>query len=385
MGLKYVREGLRAFAQDLTLPYICSNFFGRLPLLYFLAMRSGQTTKSDMRIGRPGMAPILSGASLSKAKKQELSGFSVFVDVHTQTSDDTKEMGARDTRPTVTTSQDQNFGKAEFRRSRIITPIKLSHSAIRVAMGDGSGTARNADTALKNLTRTATDEALGVHSSAIATRSWFGGVINPTDSVDYTFNQNEYPWKRYLGVLACMNTDNVYARVNRSNISSTAAWRGKRVTTSFAPDIFEIIDEMNIGQSCADSGVGDGGITLGLCTKTQFRKYKRQARKEGQKYWAEGVPEMAQLGFKREVIQVDNTYVTYDPLCPAGYFAGFNMGTWTYAADSTDNFNVTDFESMCDNGQSGGEEADQAFVITEASLINSAPYANCLMTNINEN
>lgn len=383
--LDYVREGFRAFAQDMALPYICSNFFGRLPLLYFMAMRSGQNSKTLMRLGRPGMQPILSGAKLSKAKMETYSGLSCRVSIHTATTDNTKEMGFRDTRPTVTagTGQDMNYGEAEFRRSRLITPIKISHASLRVALDTGQG---GADRAVKNVVRNAVDEALGVHSSALATRAWFGGVINPTDSVDYTFNQNKTPWARHLGVLSAMNTDNVYGRVNRANISSTAAWRGKRVTTAMAPDIFEIIDEMNIGQSCADSGVGDGGVSLILCTKTQFRKYKRQSRKEGYnvKYWSDGVPEMAELGFRREVLLIDNTYVTYDPLCPAGYAAGFNLGTWVFAADKNDNFNVTDFESMCDNGQSGGEEADQAFVITESGLICHSPYANCLMTNVTE-
>lgn len=379
--MEYVREGFRAFAQDHTLPYICSNAFGRVPLLFFMALRSGQTSKSATTIGRPGMQPILSGAKLSKAEQAQLAGFSTMVDIHTGTTDNTKEMGAADTRPTVAiaSSQDTNYGKAEFRRSRLVTPIKIKHMALRLAMDAG-----DPNSAVKNLVRNATNEALGVHTNALALRMWMGGVVNPTDSVDYTFNQNEMPWKRHLGILSAMNTDNVYGRVNRANISSTAAWRGKRVTTSFAPDIFEIIDEMNIGQKCADAGIGDGGISLGLCTAVQFRKYKRQARKEGHKYWAEGVPEMAELGFRREVIQIDNTYVTYDPLCPTGYFAGFNLGTWTFAASKEDNFRVTEFESMCDNGQSGGEEADQAFVITESSLICKAPYANCLMTNIAE-
>ena len=379
MSLQYVREGLRAFAQDMVLPYVCSNAFGRLPLLYFMALRSGQATKSDTTLGRPGMIPILGGAKLSKARQEELSSFSVKVDIHTATSDDTKEMGERDTRPTVTTSQDQNFGQAEFRRARLITPIKISHSAIKLAMDQ-----KNADRAIKNLTKTCVDEAMGVHTGALATRQWFGGVVHPTSSVDYTFNQNVTKWPRMLGIMSAMNTDNVYGRVNRANLAAGSAWLGKRVTTAMAPDIFEIIDEANIGQKCADSAVGDGGITLGLCTAAQFRKYKRQARREGMKYWADGVPEMAQLGFMREVIQVDKTYVTYDPLCPAGYFAALNLGTWTFAADKTDNMRVTDFESMCDNGQVGGEEADQAFIITEASTVCWSPYANCLFTSISE-
>ncbi len=378
MGLNYVREGFRAFSQDLILPYICSNAFGRLPLLYFLAMRSGQTTKDSMTLGRPGMATILSGVPLSKARQEKVRGSVVKVDIHTATSDDTKEMGIGDTRPVVTTSQDQNFGQAEFRKSRLITPIKVRHAAIKEAMQE-----KNANRSVQNVVRKATEEALGVHQSAQATRLWFGGVINPTDSVDYTFNQNEAKWKRYLGIVAQINTDNVCGRVNRANLPSGAAWKGKRVTTAFAPDIFELIDEANIGQSCADSGVGDGGVTLVLCTKLQFRKYKRQARAQGQKYWADGVPEMAQLGFKREVIQVDNCYVTYDPLCPAGYAAALNLGTWTFATDE-DNARVTEFASMCDNGQSGGEEADKADVITEGTLIGWSPYANCLFTAIQE-
>jgi hypothetical protein len=256
--------------------------------------------------------------------------------------------------------------------------------AMNLAMGSGNGDARSANRAVLNLVRNATDEAMGVHATFQATRMWFGGSINPTDSVDYTFNQDVFPWTRYLGILSAMNTDNTYGRVPRSALPSGAAWKGKRITSPFACDIFELIDEMNIAQGCADSGIGDGGITLLLCTKKQFRKYKRQARKEGMKYWPEGVPEMAELGFKREVILVDNTYVTYDPLCPAGYAAGFNLGTWAFAADKKDNFRVTEFKSMADNGQSAGEEADQAFVITEASLINWSPYANCLATAISE-
>ncbi|HVT79583.1 MAG TPA: hypothetical protein VHM90_02910 [Phycisphaerae bacterium] len=387
MALRYVREGIRAFTQEATLPYICSNAFGRLPLVYFLAMRSGQTSKSDTRLGRIGQAAILGGTKLSKAKQDSLKGSVIKVDIHTGEVDDSKEMGSGDTRPTATTPHDENYGQAEFRKSRLATPIKVKHSALEEALNMGNS--GSSDRAVKQLWRNATDAAMAKHISRHARELWFGGVVNPTDSVDYTFSQNVQPWPRKLGLLSAMHTTNVYGRVNRAGLPAGSPWLSRRVTDAFAPDIFEVVDEANLPndssiQAASDSGVGDGYVSLVLCTRKQFRKYKRQARAQGHKYWPEGIPEMAELGFRREIIQVDNTYVTWDPLCPAGYAACLNLGTWAFATNDKWNFKTTDPASMCDNGQAGGEEADQAFVITESCLVNWSPYANVLFTNIQE-
>ncbi len=371
----YNREGFRAYAQDRIADTIQTRFYPVQPFLYALTGRGGATTKSDVQIGSPGAAVVFAGTQISMAEKRTLGGLIRYqVPMQTGTNDSTKIMGARDTNPVVanatTQSQDQLYGTAGFSWVQMKTPIQIWNSSLDMAMKSGGGIdGRNL--AIDRIIENATDMALQDLLKNLAYRLWNG----------MPSNQSATPWDDFIGIMGVVNDSNVYGGVDRSN-PAAKNWRGKLVSSAVSADINTLLDFANydttVGQPLAAYGEG---VNLILTSAPLYRTFRAQARSRGGIAIKEAIPEMQWLGYKKEVLQVDNAYVMFDLNCPANTVAMLNLDSWKVIIDPRHNFQVEPFEDV-GRYVTGGQDAMQAFIDLQAMVVCEAPAGQALFTNV---
>jgi hypothetical protein len=272
--------------------------------------------------------------------------------------------------PTVsnatTDSQDQILGTAKFNWVRKTTPIIVWNESLFRAMETGVSGAKGK--AVANVLETAADAALNKHIDAWATAFWTGTPAS----------QSSDPWSDVSGLTDALgSTTNTYGNVDRS-VAANAQWVPQLVTSARSAILSEIIDEANLTLNC---GIVGRGVDVILTTPALYRQFKAEARAKGQTVMVNGMPEMGEYGFKQECLRFDNSYVMFDPLCPAGYVACLNLETWKVILGSKQNFSVGKFVNLPDYSE-GAKDAHQAIIDTRMIVSCDNPKVNCLFTNV---
>jgi hypothetical protein len=372
--MAFVRESFQAYAQEYISNRIHSNLFPKIPLVYALTGQGGTSAKEN-RIGRPGVQEVFAGKKLSKAMRETLTvGFNAYEPrIHFRTTSNNKNMGARDTMPTVanptTASQDQNVGTAKFNWNRKVEPILVWNEALSRAMGGVGLGLGSRQKAVASLLEQAADEALNVHLDNWATAFWTG---NPT-------NQASDPWDNVAGITQAIGSaTNTYGNVDRGVVANSQ-WVPQVVTAQRSAVLSSLIDEANITEEC---GIVGKGIDLVLTGKALYRSFKDEVRAKGQVVMTNGMPEMAEYGAGQpEVLRFDNTLVMLDKNCPDNAVACLNLSTWKLIVHGEMNFTTTKFVNLKELGE-GFKDAHQAFCETKLILACEAPSVNCYFSNV---
>ncbi len=351
---------------------IHTRLFQKIPLFYLLAGLGGANTKDGFQIGRPGVAEVFAGVAIDRPMKEVLGGFNSYQpEIQIQKNDSSKVMGARDTMPTVanptTQSQDQELGTAEFRWTRITTPLLVWHESLDRAMNSAGTGVDKQDLAAKNVLINATESATNVHYTNWAQRFWSG---SPT-------NQDADPWDNCSGILEAINDQNVYGRVDRSN-PSNSTWQGHVIATPQAADVAQIIDNANYNQGLSVYG---NGVNVLLTNTTLYQTFKAQVRARGGVVMLNGLPDIGAFGMKREILQYDNAFITWDPMCPANTVAALNLEYWKIIIHPKKNFLIDAFVDISRNSE-GAKDALQSFIDTRLILACDEPGGQALYTNV---
>lgn len=372
--MAFVREGFQAYTQDYLSRTIANNIYKKCPLFYALVGLGGNQTKSNMRIGRPGVADVFSGKKMSKIQRETLvPGFNAYEpEILFRATSNVKTMGGRDTMPTVasatTLSPDQNIGTAKFGWCRKTEPILVWKTTLDRAMGSGPAGLNNKGKAVANVLEVASDQCVNNLIDAWALAFW---TSNPT-------NQSSDPWDNPAGVqYAIGNATNIYGNVDRS-VAANSQWVPQVVSSARAAVLSSIVDEANLTLNC---GIYGKGIDLILTTTSLYRTFKDECRSKGQTVLSDGLPEMGEFGFKQEMLKFDNTYVMYDPNCPASTVACFNLETWKLIMDGKKNFSPTEFIDLPKYAE-GAKDAYQAYVDSQMILACEAPSVNAYFSNV---
>jgi hypothetical protein len=373
--MAFVRESFQAYAQEYIGSTIHSNLFPKIPLVYALTGLGGNQTKSTNRIGRPGVQDVFAGKKLSKAQRETLTaGFNAYEPrIHFRTTSNNKNMGARDTMPTVanptTTSQDQNVGTAKFCWTRKVEPILVWNEALARAMGGVGIGLGSRQKAVASLLEQAADEALNVHLDNWATSFWTG---TPT-------NQASDPWDDAAGIQQAIGSaTNTYGNVDRG-VGANSAWVPQVVTAARSAVLSSLIDEANITEEC---GIVGNGIDLVLTGKSIFRTFKDECRNKGGQVFANGMPEMAEYGVGQpEVLKFDRTHVMLDKNCPDNAVACLNLSGWKLITHGDMNFKTTKFVDLKEFTE-GAKDAHQAFIETKLILACEEPAVQCYFSNV---
>lgn len=357
--MPFAIEGFKAIGQNAISRGIASNFYPRLLFLSALAAFTlSRNPKTPLTIGRPDVGAIFSGKGISPAEQMTLANFNSYQPrIQGFETSNSKWMGARDTRPTVANATTNSHGQAMqntalFNRAQLETPILIWHVDKDRAAKEGTDKLRGL--VMSQLIDEATEVAYQEHVKELNAKIWNG---NPT-------NQGVDPWDQPLGIFQALSATNVYGNVNRTGLSAGSPWLAQVDSTITAVDIEKLIDDMNVTKGLADQG---SPVDLVITTKALYLSFKAQILAKGggaQHVLANGIPGMAQIGVKQEVLQKDNAYIMYDASVSANNVLGFVMKPWRLALAPGRNLSVSKFVDLSDKAE-GAKKADQAFITTE--------------------
>lgn len=373
-----IRTGIQTLIQDHLSDRLQNTLFDRMPLLYFAFAKDGDK-KGPEGLGRPSTGLMLSGVETAKARREEILAGRVYepiIQTGLPAIADGKSLGMYDTMPSranwTTTSPDQAY----FTRPRVkwceySDPYQVPNKAIRATKGNTKG---NASKAIGSLFTAETTSVLGVHNQRWTKLLWqTSGTGSPT-------NEDAIVWDTIHSIRQALGTTNVYCGVDRS-IGANAWWKAADTSAYTGGADFEtLINYLNYDLGLSKKGEGIG---LLLTDGPNFKKAKAEAKAKGSGTVINGggIKEYGQFGFKRELVQIDNTWIVYDPECPAGHVAALNLDTWTIAVHPDANWKVS---APFDMSQiKGGEDAQVGNVRTELMMVCEVPSLNAYFTGVN--
>ncbi len=330
--MAFAITGFQTVAQNFISRQIASNFYKKCPLLSLLgALTIGNNKKDTLEIGRPDSGEILTGGIVSPIQKKRLGsvnaylpriqGFETNNSRYRSASADT---GGRDTLPDVAAKSTQSHGQAmqfaaEYRWCHMDTPILIWHED-KIRAGR-EGTAEGQAIAMGQLVDEATEVGMQDMLTHLSVDTWDG---NPTAA-----EQNYALWPKPLGLLKLVDdstgdtarfADATVARVDRN---SEPLWCAQVDATLTAVDVRKIIDDAKFhavsGTFSSTAGTRAGLSVIGgdpdlmLVPLALYPTFKAQVLANGGTVLLNGLPAMAKMGVKKEILQIDNTLIMYDP------------------------------------------------------------------------
>jgi hypothetical protein len=369
--MAYIRDGLDAHVRDHINKQVQSSFSLANPLFYFLGLSKPEEAS---KLGRPKTSLIFGGAKMGEAKKREVLGSMNhqirFVKAEPNDGAAVTYGGAT---PTAAANAEDNFGTAEFRWTHIMEPIKLSKHALEMARGEDA-------------VNSIVDDSMGPVWERFVKRinqGFWTGTRNATQ-------QNDRVWGDFLGLQHTLTAGNVYGRVDRAvetalnpNVINAAT----DLTTTVAD--LTIIRKVNNGFTKAGGGTftplalrsgGGRGATCWITTSNLWQELANQADGRFQIH-TQGIPGKALGGFKAPIIAFDDSYVTYDPYCPAGEMYGLNLDFWSVEVQKGHNFAWLGFTDKSKTEQ-GGEYIEWGNFSFQGRPICHAPWTQVRVTGL---
>jgi hypothetical protein len=316
--MAFAITGFNTVAQNFISRQIASNFYKKAPYLAVLgALTIGNNNKDSLEIGRPGVGEILTGGLVSQVEKKRLGTINGYIPriQGFETSNTAYRQGSandgRTSLPDVADKSSRSHGQAmqfgaEYRWCHMDTPILIWHED-KIRAGK-EGTREGQGIAMGQLINEATEVGMQDMLNKLA--------VDVYDSTLTAAEQNHALWKAPIGLLHMMHneshTNPTMARVDRTN---EPLWRGQVNSTLTAIDIRKIIDDANFSSAAGRKGlkVYGNGADLIIVGTTLYQDFKKQVLAQGGTVMLNGLPAMAKMGVKKELLQIDNTVVMYDP------------------------------------------------------------------------
>lgn len=372
--MAFALEGFQTRIQKHISKKISSNFYKKSVFLAILGALTLNNTKRDsLSIGRPDGGEILSGGEVSQVERKRLASVTAYVPriqaYKTNNTQARTDNGLGPLPAVANASTNSHSGATmaggEIHWTHIDTPILIQHEH-KIAAGR-EGTEEGQAIKMAQVVDEAERVARQDHLDWLAEKVWTGSPGN----------QAAYLWNEPAGIVDALSTTNTYARIDRSTEST---WASQVVSTATAPDINKIIDYANLDLEIAGKG---NGINLILTTGSNYKQFKNQilSQSGASAVLSSGLPEMAKMGVRKEMLQKDNVLITYDPFCPANTVCCFDTSTWKFMIHPEFNFKVTEFTDNTKTGI-GKEPYDYAYIQTRFMLSCDNPFLNCRFSNV---
>jgi hypothetical protein len=366
--MAYPVQKYQTYSQNYISRGIASNFYSRCTWLSLLgAMSLGNQKKDELEIGRPDSGEILSGANISPIERKNLGTINRYLArVQTFETSNTKWMGERDTLPTVANPTTASHGQANqaamsFAWADVVTPILIWHEDMIRA--DDKASKEGVALARAQVIEEATEVAYQEHVNALNTGLWTG---NPADQVADL-------WSAPLGLVQAFSASNVYGGVNRAVDTAVQAQVDATITST---NIRTILDNAQVTRGLRDKS---NGIDLMLTTPALYLQFKAQITAASGTVMHSGLPAMAKMGVKKEVLMIDDVAIAYDLSVPANHVMCFNTKTWKVMFHPKRNLTVTPFVDLSKTGE-GAKDADQAYIRTRLMQTCDDPSKNVVYT-----
>jgi hypothetical protein len=386
----YIRSSLQSLMQDFLSDRLVSTLVNTMPLMYFLLGKDGNKD-GVYGLGVPKTGAVFSGVPMSKARKQEILGTDTFMPI-VQTSlpneSDGKVLTNYDTMPvranaaTAGNTAGTRYTRPFFRWTERADPILVWNKEIRRTRRQNGGGGPRASAAVGDLFTSEERNVLTTHLQWWNKRLWYRNEAGEVAGINGGFptNVDDKTWDNPYSIRqACLN-NNVYGGVDRS-LAANSWWQGNVVTAHRAAVLSEIVDEANYALGCAALGKT---IDLWVVGSKLFPIFAAEARsKGGQIIYANGqLPGYGKYGFTRQVVQFNNAFVLFDPLCPtAGVggatkncMAGLNLDTWMVSVSPDANFSIDEPFNLAKT--EGGKDAMKSQLRTELMIACESPKVN---------
>jgi hypothetical protein len=209
-----------------------------------------------------------------------------------------------------------------------------------------------------------------LQAQQIARDVWYGSPASQTADI----------WSNQFGLLAAVDdgsTTTNYAGIDRT---MAANYWARAIVDTGAKNwgVADLVDDALLGKGLATKG---GGIDCFLVPMALMQKFRRENNAIIQKVDNDDrIREMAQYGFKAQVVKYGETYIIADPLCPPKTCIGLNLKSWILNFLPGKKFTPS---TMYDQkGIPGGIDGYRFFINTQWRFICRAPNLNVKYTNV---
>ncbi len=346
------KSGLNALTAENWSNIVQSTLFDAMPEMQIFFSRFGSKQSPTVGLGIPDSSFLLTGVKGTKVRKKEVFARSYQPLLHTSkpSEADGKAMAYRDSMPTRTDWKNNSpavrFQRPTVKWCEIVDPMEVPNSDLRDTKR-ANAQERNGWQAIGDLMKVERDDVLGVHSKRWSQLLWgtyTGGLASTTG---YPSDESADNWDAIHSFTATAATSGFYCGVDR-DIASGAHMKGNTINAA-APVFRDMIRyakfEMSITNTdlTTSTGLFSKGADLPIILVGGPLFNIALAEAEGMKGAqvipaGEKIPQIAEFGFKRPCVLIDDTYIIPCPGAPAGQAVGLNLDAWTVAIHPDGNF-----------------------------------------------
>lgn len=372
-----VRTALNVFLQRKSSNRVINTLFNAMPTLQMMLMLADGDKAGPVGLGRQ-KTNVMFGAMSGLSKAQQVKIFAEreylpIVQTTKPSKSEVKPMDDYDSDPTVPSFDSTNstlgrFTQPRFKFARKKMPYKVAHSEVRTAK-NSPYTEGVAAGAIQSVYDVEVKTRTGVLCEVLNDDLW---GINGVQG--YPTSEDAKQWDHYHSIKNALKTDNTYGGLDRT-VAANAFWQGHYDGNTYTDTFEDAINYHNYDLGFLAKGLGVQCIAVGAAL---MKKAKAEAKTESYQLISDGIKDMGEWGFKKEVVKIwagdRPTYVYFDPAVPAGEAAFLDPSTWTFAIPGDRNFKVSPPSDQ--TKVEGGDEADTGTIEVEILLCCEVPSGN---------
>ena len=382
-----VRTGLNTLIAENWSNQVMDTLFDRMPLMQVFFGRRGDKN-SPVGLGIPNSDVLLTGMKDAQIRRKEIVSSLVYQPLihHSLPAEgDGKVMTLTDSMPTrnawQTNSPVVRFKRPAVKWCEIADPCKVPNEHIRHTKRAAKGE-RNGWEAIGDLFRVERNDVLGQHIKRWNQLFWgtYTGTVAATGGspTDETADK----WDAIHSFKAALDdgtVGSVYCGIDR-DVAGNEWWKGNYVSAQTAPVFRDMIRYANYGAPGLAKKYGP--LDCILVGGDLFPIALSEAEAKGGQVVPAGteIADFGKFGFKRDTVRIDNTWIVYDPECPAAAAVGLKLDTWTVAIHPDSNFTQTDPTDQ--QHVEGGDDAHTWTIRTKMMVVCEVPSQNIYWNNV---
>lgn len=386
----FAYAGYQVFLQKKSGKRLRNRLWNIMPGLYLLTSLTGQKP-GDVGLGAPNTSSnvLISSTKTDSVKKEKMFAEVAYrptIQYGTAALADGKTMGQYSSVPVRSDGATNNpaayFIQPEARFHERADPYEVPNDQIETIVANASGGwPAQATTAIGNIMDAEVKTVEAQHLK------YWNQLFWGTTGNGYPSNQSAVKWDALHSLAYSIGPDtqsssnpyrrNNYLGLDRS-LSANSFWRGKG-TDAYGNVVFrDFIRTLNYSSTYNFAAVG-AGVDVILVDGTGFQKALNECDGKFGVVMHNGIPNMGEVGFKRDVVCFDNTtYVVWDPECPAGHMVALNSETWTVAIHGSKNFKISTPKDQTEI--KGGDDVTCGHIRTKMLWCCEEPAVNAYFT-----
>lgn len=384
-NLSIAYAGYQVFAQKKSGKRLRNRLFNYMPVLYLLFGLTGKKSQA-FGLGAPNTATsiLVSGTKTASPTKEAMFAEMAYrptIQYLAPASGDGKTIGQYSSMPVRADGANKNpatyFIQPEFHFHERAEPYEVPNDQIETIVANSTGGwPAQATIAIGNIIDAEVKSVEAVHLK------YWNQLLWGTIGNGFPSDQTAIKWDALHSLkysIGANSLNNNYGGLDRS-VAANAFFSGKGDSTHQGIIFRDLIRTFNYDPSYRFADVGAGVDIIG-CDGTAFQKALNEADGKFGVVMHNGLPSMAEIGFKNDIVCFDNkTYVVYDPECPTGEMALLNSETWTYAIHPNKNFKVSTPKDQTE--MKGGDDVTCGHMRTKMLWCCEEPRYNGYLTGV---